>query len=185
MKNNFGLSEKEFEQLRLQLKSDDLLLFEKIFLSHFKDCIAYIEKNYRASYEDAYDATMDTLLDFRRRILLDKIKYGNLRYLFTKMATQVYLKNMSAKKSTMTPVGMKASIITPDEMDISVLDQSWPELSRECQDLLKLHFYGKAKLAEIADEVGKSASSIRKQKERCLGKLKNLFAKHSKAYQDV
>jgi len=185
MMKNFGLSEEEFKQLIIQLKSDDLFLFEQIFLSHFKDCIAYIQKNYGASYDDAYDASMDTLLVFRKRLLQEKVSYGNLRFLYTKMSSQIYQKNMAQTKKVIQQKEIYKEEASVQEIDLSILDRAWPDLSEACQQLLKLHYYGKAKLSEIAEEDGKSATSIRKQKERCVGKLKSLFVKYSKAYQDV
>jgi hypothetical protein len=69
-----------------QLRSGDQQLFERIFLHHFKPCMQFLMhfKNY--SHTNAYDATMNTLLEFRQMILEHKLTYGNLRYLFTRIA---------------------------------------------------------------------------------------------------
>jgi len=68
-----------------------------------------------------------------------------------------------------------------DEHDLDTLKMAWPELGEKCRDLLRNHFYGNAKLTEIAAEQGVSSSTIRKQKERCMNRLRLLFMKNTKA----
>ncbi len=176
---NFGLTTIEFQQMVDELREGSDQLFERIFFSHFSDCIAFVERKYSASYDDAYDATMDAALDFRLRLIDDKIQYGNMRYLFTKMATQFYLRNM--KKFRMTDLE-ESDLLEPeqiDESDIIILRNSWSLLGEECKSLLSMNFYSNMKLSAIAEIKGKSAAAIRKQKERCLQKLMDIFSKQS------
>jgi len=184
MAKNFGLSAADFELIISQLKSNETKFFEQAFLSHFGDCMTYLEKNFNASYDDAYDATMDTFLEFRKRLVDGKINYGNLRYLFTKMATQVYQKKMKSFKL----INISEGDITPDQPiyddeDMSVLHKAWEQLGVQCKHLLQCHYYGKMKLTEIAVQDNKSSVAVRKQKERCISRLKTLFIKVSKNYQ--
>ena len=83
---NFGLSEEEFVQLKAQLVRGDEKLFQVIFFAHFESCMNYLKHQYKVPHEKAYDVTMDALLLFRRKILEGKVRYGNLRFLFTQMA---------------------------------------------------------------------------------------------------
>ena len=180
MAKNFGLSEKDFNLIVSQLKSNETAFFERVFLSHFSECVLYIQKNYSASYDDAYDATMETMIIFRERLVSNKIRYGNLRYLFTKMATQVFLKDVKAYRSRdVYETDLEEEVISVHPDDLNTLQKSWPELGEACQNLLKNYFYGKLKLTEIADIEGKSSATVRKQKERCLNRLKTLFTKHT------
>ncbi len=180
MAKNFGLSEEDFNLIVSQLKTNETAFFERIFLSHFSECVLYIQKNYSASYDDAYDATMETMIIFRERLVSHKIRYGNLRYLFTKMATQVFLKDIKAYQSRdVYEDDLEEKTMPVDQDDLKTLQKSWPELGEACQGLLKNYFYGKLKLTEIADIEGKTSATVRKQKERCLQRLKVLFTKHS------
>lgn len=180
MAKNFGLSEEDFNLIVSQLKTNETAFFERIFLSHFSDCVLYVQKNYSASYDDAYDATMETMIIFRERMVSNKIKYGNLRYLFTKMATQVFLKDVKAYQSRdVYETDLEEERIPVDQDDLKTLQKSWPELGDACQSLLKNYFYGKLRLKEIAEIEGKTSATVRKQKERCLQRLKVLFTKHS------
>lgn len=177
MSKNFGLSEKGFTEMCAALRQGNEELFEQVFLHHFKDCITYLMNNYKMSYEDAYDASMDTLIQFRKKIIEGKIGYGNVRFLFTKMASQIYIKSKNKLKRVDGLTYDAESNI--NEAELVVLEKAIDDLGEECQDLLKLNFYEKMTIAEIAKLKDKNAASLRKTKQRCLFKLKNLFAKHN------
>ena len=176
MKKNFGLSQEEFDKIVADLKKNETHFFEKVFLRHFDTCIGFLRKEYNAHYDDAYDATMDTLIEFRKRLVEGKLKYGNLRFLFTKMATQNYLRN---KKLFQTQEIHEKDIEPEDsnslEEDVALLSTAWIELGESCQELLMNFYYGKMQLAEIATLENKSAAAIRKQKERCVHKIKAIL----------
>ena len=174
---NFGLSLSEFNELVVRLKRGDTQLFKSIFVHHFSACCQYLQKQYSGNQDDAYDATMDTLLEFRRRLVADKIKYGNLRFLFTKMASQYYQRDIMGKKT-----GPLGSIDLTDENeedfdqeDLDRLARAWKELDENCQSILKKNYYGGMKLSDIAAQENKSPAAVRKQKERCKNKLIQLF----------
>ena len=89
---NFGLTEKEFNDLLRELKNDNTLLLEKIFLIQFPETVDYLMHRYRADQLSAYDATMEALLKFWQRLSDGKIRYGNMRFLFIKIAVQFLTK---------------------------------------------------------------------------------------------
>lgn len=177
MSKNFGLSEKGFTEMCGALRHGNEELFEQVFLQHFKDCVHYLMKNYSLSHEDAYDTSMDTLIHFRKKLIEGKIAYGNVRFLFTKMASQIYIKSKNKLKRVDGLTYNSESTINEEELII--LEKSIEDLGEECQDLLKLNFYEKMTVAEIAIIKNKNAASLRKTKQRCLLKLKNLFAKYN------
>ena len=61
------------------------------------------------------------------------------------------------------------------EEEVKLLQQCWKDLDEECQDILKDFYYGEIPLNEIALALGKSAVAVRKQKQRCVEKLRSLF----------
>ena len=173
---NFGLNQDEFITMVDKLKKGDAELFEKIFLVQFEESMRYIMRTYNAQHENAYDATMDALLDFRKRIMADKIAHGNLRFLFTKMASQYYLRN--SKKFQLTEVNENLighTEDTLDEEDLRVLKLAWSKMGSNCTELLHSHIYENQKLRDIAISLHKTQEAIRKQKERCVKKLIQLF----------
>jgi RNA polymerase sigma factor (sigma-70 family) len=184
---NFDLSSEEFELLVNHLRGGDLGLFKQIFLRHFSECTWYLQRNYSSSPEDAYDASMDTMLDFRQRLVDGKITYGNLRYLFTRMASQVYLRKYRKVKADMEvdhEILLLEEPLDMTEDDFKILDKAWSQLSKECQDLMRLNYYQGLKLSEIAEKWTKPATAIRKQKERCKQHLIQLYNILDKQYQD-
>ena len=175
MENNFGLTEKAFIDLCAQLREGDETLFELIFLKHFNDCVQFLKHKYKIDHTTAYDVSMDTILEFRQKLIQQKINYGNLRFLFTSMAGQIYLKTLRAKKKTENLTSLFESENMED--DFRILEKALKELGDGCRQLLKQNIYDGLELKEIAVIYGKSAAAIRKQKERCVNRLKLLFAK--------
>ena len=178
---NFGLTEASFRQMVLDLRSNCTRFFEQVFLAQFNETIRYVKREYDANHEDAYDATMDALLELRKRFVEGKLDYGNLRFLFTKMSTQMYLLN----KKRRLPVAqdLETLIELPDEQIETQVPESfklaWQSLDAKCKHLLTLHYYGLKRLTEIAEELSQPPATVRKQKERCIGKLKDLMLKIS------
>lgn len=188
MSKNFGLSAVEFDRLVADLRRNETAFFEQVFLHHFGDCLNYLQRTYRASRDDAYDASMDTLLLFRRRLVEGKLQYGNLRYLYTRMASQVYLRQQN--RTPLTTEIQEESVVDTipapladaDREDQKLLGAAWDKLEAPCQELLKRFYYGKQPLSEIAAESGRTAAAIRKQKERCVKRLRDIFSHQSEIY---
>jgi len=181
MDKNFGLSEISFKVMLKELNEGNDALFEKIFLTHFKSCQVYLQRNYKASNEDAYDATMNTLIEFHDRLKAGKVTYGNLRFLFTRMAGQVYLKWIK-KENITTSIGEIDLPETFDELDeesFKILNKAWDQLCENCQALLKSFYHEGIALNQLAESMEKSHSAVRKQKQRCVEKLRDLFIKNT------
>ncbi|MEW7292140.1 RNA polymerase sigma factor [Aquimarina sp. 2304DJ70-9] len=176
---NFGLTQASFKKLIADLKRNDTFFFEQVFLKQFEETMNYLCREYKSSHEDAYDATMDALIEFRTRFVDGKLQYGNLRFLFTKIASQMLFRNLKKNNTN-----RDSTIFLVQEVDIEPtesieelgrLNKAWQILGDSCKQLLTWHFYGKMKLSEIAEEAQKSPATIRKQKERCIKKLKDQF----------
>ncbi len=178
--NNFNLSQEEFQQMLKALQNGDETLFEKVFLSHFKACSRFLEDRFSASPTDAYDASMEALLKFHQRLKAGKISYGNLRYLFTQMAGQIYLKSKRLPQPQTLPDNF--DIIDEPTANFSketlaIFAQAGQNLCGDCRGLLQAFYYEKTPLIEIARKVDKTDVALRKQKQRCLEKLRKVFQK--------
>ena len=177
MNKNLGLSPEEFDQLVADLKKNETRFFKKIFLQYFKDFMALLQKHYNASEDDAYDATMDALIEFRRRLVEGKLKYGNLRYLFSTMTHQHYVRNKKAFQSQdLEEEGFEPPYAFENKDEtVELVNYAWIRLDKDCQELMKLHIYGRMKLTDIADLMDRSPAAVRKQKERCIAKIKMIL----------
>lgn len=169
------MTQVEFDVLVEELKDGKEELFETIFLAHFEDCKQYLMTNHNASRGLAYDITMDTLIQFRQRILVDKTTYGNLRYLFTVMASQNLIKHHQKSKKL---DGKSLFVEDPPEKSEAMyeaLEYAWDSLEKDSKKLLKEYYYKKTPLIKIANKLGVTDSTMRKKKQRCLEKLRSLF----------
>ncbi|MEM9821773.1 MAG: hypothetical protein AAF985_11905, partial [Bacteroidota bacterium] len=178
-KQNFGMEEAEFEQVLRQLQAGDETLFETIFLAQFEDCIKFLMSHYKIHYTLAYDVSMDALLRFRKRLLAGKISYGNMRFLFTRMAGQFLSESKKYKTVMLEEAREEAreeAIIEEEVLD--ALDQAWKQLCKDCCQLLERFYYQKTALKSIALEQGKTEVALRKRKQRCLDKLRRCFAQY-------
>lgn len=183
MKNqNFGLSKEKFDEMVCLLQQRDSSLYESIFLPKFKQCMGFLKNRYKAQHHDAYDVCMDATIEFRTRLIAGKVSYGNTKFLYNKIASQLYQKKMKEFKSAeLEESHMKQESQVLDEEDIQVMRKTWYELSETCRILLSKHLYFDVKLVDIAKDENKTSSSVRKAKRRCMNKLLTLFSKNSKS----
>lgn len=175
---NFGLTKSDFEAVVEKLKGGDESLFETIFLAHFEDCMTYLKSTFKCIHEVAYDTTMDTLVEFRHKILCDKISYGNLKYLFTRMACNAYIKT-TVKENKLKEIFLQADEdFEIFEEQLASLKKAWNEISAEEKKLLEKYYYLDIPLNKIAELDKKSDASLRKQKQRAVEKLRSIFFKN-------
>ncbi len=175
---NFGLTEEEFDVLLRALQNGDQRLYEQTFLNHFQPCMQYLQRAYGASHSDAYDATMDTLLVFCKRLRAGKITYGNLRFLFTRIAGQVYFRSKKKQGPLLDTEELPEITEVIDTVDpdaLNILNKAWQELCDGCRALLKAFYYENINLNEYASAQGRTHAAVRKQKQRCVKKLSLLF----------
>ena len=179
---NFGLKQTAFSDMLNALQRGDETLFEHVFVKHFSDCISYLMRECSANAEDAYDITVETIISFRKRLIEGKIEYGNLRFYFTKMAKDSFLKLL--EKNKRLPV--KEFVLNEadreeeptqdfDEDQLQSLDKAWTKLNEDCQKLLRSHIYDGLQLKQVAVLLNENEANIRKRKERCMDKLKSSF----------
>ena len=137
---NFGLKAAEFAQLQANLLRGDETLFERVFVKHFDDCRVYLIRNCSAQADDAYDVTVETIIAFRKRLLENKVEYGNLRFYFTKMAKDSYLKMVEKnKKMPVSELVINESDRAEeagggfDEDQLTSLDSAWAKMGEDCK----------------------------------------------------
>ena len=165
---NFGLTEEEFTYLLQELKNGNERLFKKVILAQVEGSIQYLIHRYKVSRQWAYDATVEGLLNFRKQLLEGKIVYGNTYFLFHQMVRQFLTDSLNEKTA-------KSEEDREFEDDLDTLDTAWKELDENCKELLEDFYYKKIPLKELSKVFGKSEAAMRKQKQRCLEKLRSYF----------
>lgn len=182
MNKNFGLSALEFENLMQELRNGNDQLFEHVFLAHFKKSVSYLMRRHNVSHADAYDATMQGLLKFRKRLCAGKISYGNMEFLFTKMAQQCLSDNkgksvLSIDLTEALHISNTKPLVNMDT--VQVMEKAWQHLEDGCAQVLKAFYYDGVALIDIAEQQNRKPDALRKQKQRCLEALRLLFVKLS------
>ena len=175
---NFGLTQEEFNTMLKALQAGNETLFERVFLSQFEESRSYLMKKYNISSSQAYDVTMDALLKFRRRLLVGKIKYGNMRFLFTRMASQFLSETFKLREVVIMDMSEEEEEEKLDQSVLDALDRAWKGLGEKCSNVLHKYYYKRIKLKDLAVQLERSEAAIRKQKQRCLEQLRLLFLKY-------
>ncbi len=178
-KRNFGLTEEEFLQFAAKTKNGDESLFLHISKNHFDQCISYLKMKFKLGEDDAYDICLDTMLKFRTKILKDKIKYGNLSYLYTRMASNVFLDRIRQSNKVEQAIDFFSSDdgsykINEDQF-LDILEQSMDKLDAENKELLDNIYFEERDIHEIGVDMNISYAALRKRKQRMLEKLKSIF----------
>jgi len=179
MNKNLGLSEKQFYDLVEELKNGNNKLFELAFNKLVFYNIRYAKRKYRISEFDAKDATINALYSLRNKLIDDKIKYSNIRFLFTKMVYHEYLLIRKRNENivyldTATENNLVDSTDSFTDENFNKLNTAMKKLDSKCVELLESIYSKNAKLNKLADKFGISYDLIRKRKQRCLDKLRSI-----------
>ena len=183
LNQNFGLTEDEFIELVKRLRAGDETLFEHIFRKHFDSCRKFLIFEKGVPNEDAYDLTIDTILEFRDLLIAGKVNYGNMRYLFTRIAYTTWLKQNGRKMPTTELDDLPLSIADENSLDWdedshAALAKAWGGLENKCQDTLRLRYYEGLQIQQIADLRDAKPNSVTQEGKRCMAALKQLFFKY-------
>lgn len=187
---NFGLNADGFDALLKRLQVGDESLFEIIFKTHFEKCRTFLIRKLGADSDVAYDITLETLIKFRKNLMLGKIKYGNMAALFTIDARNSYLRHN--EKET------KYEHVSVDTQGLQILDEDEPKLDmdlvnnlkralttigNDCFELLNSHYYLGMPLRTIAekrlkrgDEKFINEAAVKTKVAECRKKLKSLLS---------
>jgi DNA-directed RNA polymerase specialized sigma24 family protein len=174
---NFGLTLVSFNKLVEQLKEGDETLFERIYLSQFSHCQKKLMDFDRLTEREAYDATMETIIHFRDLLLRGKLAYGNLRFLFVRIARQRYAltrkKIEKVRELTYAEMGIaNRTDYCYSEATFQTMERSFSQLGTECRQLLHAFYFNSRSLKEIARDENKNYPALRKQKSRCIQRMR-------------
>lgn len=180
---NFGLNEEEFSELVHRLRVGDESLFEHIFRKHFESCRKFLIIEKGVPDEDAYDLTIDTILEFRDLLIAGKIGYGNMRFLFTRIAYTAWLKRSGRQIATSEISDLPLSIADEEDLDWdedshTALGKAWNLLDKKCQETLRMRYYEGLQIQQIAEIRQAKPNSITQEGKRCMAALKQLFFTH-------
>ena len=178
-KDNFGLTKAEFDVFVDKVRGGDESIFIRVFNVHFKASVRYIQNKFSISEEMAYDICMDTMIEFRTKIKAGKINYGNIRFLYTKMAVHRYLDELKRKNQINRAIevfmGARTQFNIKDSEFLMMLNLAVDKLEDGQRHMIKEIFYSGKEVDQIVKENEITYSTFRKRKQRSLDKLKITF----------
>lgn len=180
-KKNLGLTKAAFKNIVRQLQAGNDQLFETAFFPHVRVCTSFLMSRQKTSYEEAYDCSIDALLEIRKDLIKEKIHYENLKNYFTRRAQSKLNKKRGRSQNNIDFVDIEEtemeeertsldSILKKEERKIIAL--AIQQLCNGCRTILKKYYYEEWSLTEIATLIGKSDVATRKQATRCRDKLR-------------
>lgn len=186
-KDNFGLTKNEFDLFVTKVRGGDESMFIRVFNVHFKSSVQYIQNKFGISEEIAYDTCMDTLIEFRSKLIAGKINYGNIRFLYTKMAVHRYLDDVKRrnriKEAIKVFMGHHRNYKLEDVEFFRLLNSAIDHLEERQRHMIKEIFYSGKEVDQIIEDNGITYSTYRKRKQRSLEKLKITFLEKLKESQ--
>ena len=187
---NFGLSKVEFLNLQSELVRGNEEIFERVHLMHFEKCMKFLMANYRIDREESYDASMDAMLEFRKAILENKIQYGNLQFLYTRMAYYLFLKKKKRVKEYATDFADVELVMQDDSRELEreeqlvLLEGLISELPEDKRKFINDHFNKKMRLKEMAAIANVDETTFRKRKQRIVESLRKAFFQEKNTRND-
>lgn len=180
IKDNFGLTESEFNRCITKLIDGDDSFITNNMLHQLSESMAFLQSKYTITRNQAYDICMNTLLEFRRKLINGKISYGNLRFLFTRMCSNQFIDGEKINKKTNEAINTFLEIKSaPEDQELLYerLEAILHQLSPEQSSFIKEIYYSGKSPEKIASEQNITYANLRKRKQRILSKIRGLYFK--------
>jgi len=185
------MSEEEFNGIVSGLKRGDNTVLS--MLQPFQDdCIRtlVVKSGANCSAQQAYDIFVESVLDFRKNILLDKVVYQNIpayiqricwyKWLEMSRSRQRHEREKTMIRAHLYPVvADPESIVVGDEeyaRKLALLRTGMQGLSERCRRVLTMAISDGIPMTEIARQLGMASADVAKTtKSRCYKRLIKLI----------
>lgn len=165
-------------------KRNDPKILRAVYVEVFPKIRAHVLQN-SGSEEQAKDVFQEAFIACWKNIKEDRFTDGNISaYLFTiaKNKWTDVLRSSEYKKTVNMDLGSVSGVSVEEtgegeqdheeEQQRSMLETALAQLGEQCRTLLKLFYFNRKSMEEIAGEIGLAPSSARNQKYRCMEKLR-------------
>ncbi len=174
------MSQEEFYVLLEQLKNGNNKYLKTIFEEHGAYCITNIQRKFKCPLEDAEDLLVDAILNFRDKILHNKITHiTSIRnYIYTTCVNMKREKNYYANRRKEKEHEVKLFLYDEGDNTSEYKEQllklsldSFKQLGEPCQQLLRYFYIYNNSMEEIAIKMNlANANSAKVTKARCYKK---------------
>ncbi|MEM1321777.1 MAG: sigma-70 family RNA polymerase sigma factor [Bacteroidota bacterium] len=155
-----------------------------LYGSHYELIDHFIRRN-GGTEDDAADVFQDAVIVFYRKVRLGELQLNCSiqTYLFS-ICKNIWLYRLrSRKKQVQWDVDLEAVLIEEDGMDILLREEHREliagligQLGERCQQILKLYYFDRMRMREIALRMGfKSEQAAKNKKAACMKKLRAMI----------
>lgn len=181
------MTREEFSEIMLRLKRGDNTALAS--LHPFQDsCIRnlVIKSSGKCDPDTAYDLFIDSMLDFRKNVLHDKVAFQNIPAYINRICWNKWLethrkKTRQEKANQMSQMHYQAGMENP-ELTTSVeelhnerlaqIEAGMQHLSEQCRKVLYMAIADGRSMADIAGQLGMASADVAKTtKSRCYKRL--------------
>ncbi|MEP0984558.1 sigma-70 family RNA polymerase sigma factor [Ekhidna sp.] len=187
MKVSFRKSEKEIIS---DIREGNSKAMEKLYLAHRKEFVSWSIGKFGISEDDALDHYQDTMT-----IIFEKIMNGSLTEIESSLKTYIFSIGKNKVRQQFDEAARKEKHgdglqehyrFLAEDSDAAVIFEEaknqtsnlFQTIGEGCKEILKLFYYEKKSMSEIADIMGhKSEGVSRTTKKRCLEKIRSQIKK--------
>lgn len=170
----------DLKELIASLKRNDNACLKVMFEEYSDQCTKRLIKKTDCTEEDAEDIFVDSILNFRERLLTGKIEYlTNIGGYLYSTCYKMWL--VKYRKSKIHESHAEDIRLYYNDTNLSGLEKeklhetanrAISSLGDKCQTIIKLFYLNKLNMKEIADEMGFASAGVAKTlKSRCYKKL--------------
>lgn len=181
------MTREEFNDLTLRLKRGDNSALGYL-QSYQEKCVRSLlaRSSGKCDPEMAYDIFIDSVLDFRKNVLLDRVAFQNIPAYISRICWNKWLetyrqRNRQTEMHKVYETHQKAAQAHPDDRAsaesfraerLAKIEAGMAHLSEQCRKVLNMAIADGMPMAEIADQLGMASADVAKTtKSRCFKRL--------------
>lgn len=190
------MSELELNALSKALKKGDNTVLSPIFQRYQSYCVDKLIFGKNCPREEAEDIYMEAIINFREKILSDKITFlTDVKFYLSQTCVNMFLVRIKQKKRWERNVPdvqrffyESEYLIEESEYDhdeaIELAVGVWSALKEKCKDIIHYFYVDKLKMEEIAEIMSFSSADVAKTiKSRCYKKMLELARNMEKKFK--
>lgn len=179
------MDQQELKRLINQLKRGDNSALKGIYQSCADYCIQKLMRETNISLQEAEDAFIDAIMNFREKLITDKIDHliSEKAYIY-KTCFNMYLVRVEQEKRWKKKLNDIELLYYSsdynidsgfDEDKLEATKSAWVQLSEKCKDIISYFYIDKRSMTEIAELMELNSADVAKTtKSRCFKKFTTL-----------
>lgn len=181
------------EQLIQELRDGQDKAFSFLFREHFASTLHYVTNN-SGTREDAEDVFQEALIVLVRKLREQtfELNVKVASYLYA-VVTKMWLYKLRSRRGIYEDSDLLDNHMDPNnnfevsdnqEAQYAIVERTMTFLKEECREMLKLFYFERKSMNEIASVLGYSQDFVKVKKSRCMNELRKKLLQHEE-FQDL